>query len=62
MPLGDALELLVLGQLQMQGYSKLNSTCDSDGTSGDHNLSSAVHDGSVDGRDVDVEENLDGRP
>jgi hypothetical protein len=46
----------------MQVYSKLNSTCDSDGTSGNHNLSSAVYDGSVDERGVDVEENLDGRP
>ena len=46
----------------MQVYSKLNSTCDSDGTSGDHNISSTVHDGLVDERDVDVEEILDGRP
>ena len=45
----------------MQVYSKLNSTCDSYGTSGDHNLSSTVHDGSVDEGDVDVEEGLDGR-
>ena len=59
MPLGDALELLVLGQLQMQVDSKLNSTCDSDGTSGNHNLGSAVHDCSVDERDVDVKVNLD---
>lgn len=46
----------------MQVYSKLNSTCDSDGTSSDHNLSSAVYDGSVDEEDADVEENRDGRP
>lgn len=62
MLLGDAPELLVLGQLQMQVYSKLNSTCNSDGTSGNHKLSSAVQDGSIDERDVDVEKNLDGRP
>ena len=27
----------------MQEYGKLNSTCDSDRTSGDHDLNSAVH-------------------